>query len=660
MATTNISINAPTLIAGIPNPDLAVSVLNYGGPVANTPLDVSDVSISVNVDHDVGVYLNGLGEESVPEPTLFKYNEDLFFGSDSVSILVKPRYYDNSILVESLKFNAIKGNIDVIPIAEKLSIAAIKVLTSTHSVSDFIGLSTTKSLNDNFNTSDVLSTTWNILRTYTDIVQTTDDVLGDANIDDDQYMSFGKGLIDNGYASDELVCTWNVLRTYSDSSALSERLTFNAIKSVTEDLDLAEYTAFDITKPLVDFGNLDDELSTEWLILRTYTDSASLSERLSFNSNKLLLDYGNIEHRVEVDFEKTLLNELGALDTLVTTWTILRSYSDNAELSDTYSIYLNKAPLDNVSSAENISTEWDIFRNYSDLIQTTDDVLGNANIDDDQYMLFGKGLIDNSSVVDLFSWEWDVNRTYSDQITNTENLSLGINKGINEQLSYGEYLSLITSKAVVDSSSITDTISSDFNKYAEDTSLILDTQYLGFNKPFEDSTYATDSISSNWFANREFLELTNSSEILSFYANKVLQDTTGFIETWTVDLSTTLLDISDATDTISTEWIIARSLLDSTSYSESLNFVNQKTILDLVQVSDDILGLANIDDDQYVTVGKGEVDSVSLAEVVTFLFITGRVIIDSALLSEVVTINKQDYFASDFVVPYYVGELYTV
>ena len=77
MSIVNISISAPNIDLAIVDYNIPVDTPNYS-TVAYTPtsvaLSVPDPSIDLNV------VMLGLGEESLPEPTLFRYNPEYISG----------------------------------------------------------------------------------------------------------------------------------------------------------------------------------------------------------------------------------------------------------------------------------------------------------------------------------------------------------------------------------------------------------------------------------------------------------------------------------------------------------------------------------------------------------------------------------------------------
>lgn len=195
------------------------------------------------------VNLKGLGEESIPEPTLFRYNEDNTKASEISSKILGKHIAELSSATEVLCINAAKvftefqtnsDNLLLVTdwireinddLQNQVTVFASfgKVLVDHQLVIDTVAKSVATSFSnsslatdmvagtfqtpkqDAFAASDSVTFSADFRPIIQDCVYSTDDVLGNANIDDDQYMLFNKALTESSTAIEEVASSLDKL-----------------------------------------------------------------------------------------------------------------------------------------------------------------------------------------------------------------------------------------------------------------------------------------------------------------------------------------------------------------------------------------------------------------------------------------------------------------
>ena len=237
---------------------------------------------------------------------------------------------------------------------------------------------------DNVNITDSFSRTVNYLRTLIDQINVTDDYLGNANVDDDQYVAFGKRIIDQVNIAENILK--NITKSVAD--------TVNTTETKFVNIALLKVDSWTVTEqPFKNIGiNRIEVVNTAEIFTRTVNYLRTIQESGIF-------DYLMLENLS--DF---LLLETG--DFLITEAMVGLSVSDIIQISraitladqfnvlDTLLKRTGKILTDQINTTDNFTRTINYLRTFTDQINTTDDYLGNANIDDDQYVTFGKRIVD--------------------------------------------------------------------------------------------------------------------------------------------------------------------------------------------------------------------------------------------------------------------------
>lgn len=240
---------------------------------------------------------------------------------------------------------------------------------------------------DSSQTTDSLTRVVNYLRTLLDTINTTDDYLGNANIDDDQYLNFGKTIIDTVNFTESL--SKRTSKTTTDQINFTDIIIANKYASISPiDLFNVTDTPFKTIKPLItDLANITDIFSRVANYLRTFEEPISGDYIVLENlSDYLLLETGDFL-TTETYTPYILLNDYIRFNA-----SILKT--DISNVIDSPLKRVSKPAADTANTTDSFARVVNYLRTLVDQINTTDDYLGNANVDDDQYVAFGKRIID--------------------------------------------------------------------------------------------------------------------------------------------------------------------------------------------------------------------------------------------------------------------------
>ena len=392
MTTADVTVTGRT-------PTLAAAVVDTVANPAYKNLVVSIPSTTLVQTYDpllVNVNLSGVGEESIPEPTLFYYSPENLNAVDYAYLTPLKGLTDAATLTEDYKKTVSKVPVDTVAATETLNKSSTKILSDNYTaqstvmqaivkiaqstfssqdanylwpqkgiqdtvvaaqeqyefvsskwllepvnptdtlvnqlnktivdsltenyflqdycsenytskftfITDNALLAVTKGFVENQQTADSYTfavslgkqNTVNTSEVFTrqadynvglaSIVYPTDDVLGEANIDDDQVANVNKGLIEvigtvelnTFYSYKQILEALNSLETIANGY-------LKQLESTTSTQDTKEAL---LTKPFAEITQLVDVITNQ--LQKSVVDSASIQEQSSYNANKLAQD----------------------------------------------------------------------------------------------------------------------------------------------------------------------------------------------------------------------------------------------------------------------------------------------------------------------------------------------------------------------------------
>jgi hypothetical protein len=372
-----------------------------------------------------------------------------------------------------------------------------KLVPDPISVSEVFGLSLSKPNSEQTITTDAQTLTFEknaiesvgyldsytrlLLPVYVDNVSFTDDVLGEANIDDDQTITFRKvsedavGMMDAfsrvvSYNLPDLNDMWSsadVLSTQygsqqNDQYAVTDIATRLSEKRSVENLLVSEVVRLlaqivkvdetilsEIVDRVVDKRNEDQVSNLDVLLLDVYAlqlDTASVTDSLSNSITKSLSDIGILTEdflRV-IDFIRHFTDTYGTVD--VAAIQAFLNKQDDFAVADINSLLIAPAYIEEITTSDANSKH--LLLAHLEVLLITDDTLGEANIDDDQNMTFRKVSAEYSYMADVFARAVSYIRSFEESSTLAELFTLFHSKLLIEAVPLNDVYSFAGSKPV--------------------------------------------------------------------------------------------------------------------------------------------------------------------------------------------------------------------
>ena len=293
---------------------------------------------------------------------------------DLVNILAIPNFTTArtvSDLFTAMDFTVFKSinsvTHDITNTVETLAIATNKLLVDLFISTDIASNSTTKALDsDQISITDIYSRLVIFNREIADLVNSTDDYYGLANVDDDQFAQFNKTLASSLDAQELFSRAWQALRSASEFNTVTDITDLIAGKNSVDSINLTDATPIkEFYKLNLEQQTLIESLTRSWFPIRAYTDTATATD----TDDK------------KVDFGKVFAEE-------------------PITVQDLYSHIVT------------------FRRQVDELVNSTDDYYGLANVDDDQFAQFNKTIQIVASVAESFNRLWNLYRSVSDLVTN--------------------------------------------------------------------------------------------------------------------------------------------------------------------------------------------------------------------------------------------------
>jgi hypothetical protein len=696
----NVVVTTPELETAVVVPDLTTSVkipgvapdtsslsTNVTTPELTTATTITGLSTAVSENAFTALVPGTVGSEATP--TLFVRGLEELNVSNPIYISIRKSFAENIGIIEAFSalltynrnFTELVNSSQVFSISTGKTLQEIiaaslaeyklvqKLVPNVATTQDINFLQVTKRLldlvtNTSINTLTVTKALtealtnseykqFNIVKLFEDSVDATDDYLGTANLDDDQYAYFGKTLVDYLSTSDiqiyvvgnrqqDTVITADpkyalFTRIVADTTQNAEdisayfsnvtlqtvvvqettRLTTSLIKSdqfnfldqfnivvnyrrsLLDQVQASEYNLFDISVVKSDTIVINDNFSFAAIFNRTITDTASFIEYSIFNVNKVLLD--------------------------------------SSRITDTSILNAGKYLADLSSFADTFTRQVNYLRSFEDILNTTDDYYGAANVDDDQYAQFNKVIAD--SITSIETKVFQTAKILTDVNTISEQKSISVTKPITDSSNIADSSQITISKTLSDSFANTDItylnpkiVKSDiFNSsdnlttfilwdrsFSDQLSGITDTKRFSINLTKRDTVNNSDVLNTAVSFNRSFEDALITSESKYFNVSNLILDTGNIVEAKAVNFT--------------------RPVTDNTSNSELLTkqVSYQRTILDTVDATDDYYGAATVGDDEFFSLNKGLVETVLVTESTYFS--------NSNQLTDLVTNNSTSYY----------------
>lgn len=661
-----VSINAPNIVAN--KVTYSDQVVNATTPELVTNVTISGVTTEVTTE-TINFVFTGIGEESLPNSTLFKRGQEYVSALDAPSISTSKTFSDQLNTLDS--FNVLveykrlfeetkttsevvdkfigKTHLDLADVSDQNSKAvyrtaldgAISSDTKTIVVSkaavdlvqqaDQTRIQITKPFTETKTVTDIFSRTINYKRSFSDSVDATDDFLGEANIDDDQIARVGKNTIDYATTSDSKL--FNVSVTKLDISQVQDQKAVNISKPFFDSLAIPEQKYLKVDKVFFETKLLSDVVRTR--SIKSILDVSSISEQNTKAVSKVLLDTGLIAEVTAKQIVVQHLDTANIQDQVVTQWNIARNFQETQQITSqlpSFNVSISKLDitttpdqvsktqtkifLDNSSLSDSFSTTVEFKRSFTDNINVTDDFLGEANIDDDQVARVGKVVADTVTVPETLSF--DNTKILQDQLILQNPVSLTTTKPLFSNFAASDSSNRSVLKGLeTQTNYLAETFNIDASKLLTSNFSSLDKSTFTTTKVFSDLVLSTDSFSTTVDFKRTFLDSVNTTDDFLGQAN-LDDDQTVRLDKYVNDLSTLSDNVSNSIVTVHLD-----------------NFTSTDTT--------------------YKTPGKVASEVLATSDVLTFLKYINQLYNEVITSSDSGFINNQSYFAGTYVEPGYVG-----
>lgn len=638
-----------------------------------------EITTSVENPKLTGTVTN-MGEESIPNPSLFKRLNDSYTGTDTVSL----RYLQTK-LEQVLVPDLFSRVVDYRRVFEEAQVTSDsyrvsfvnKGLVTLFNTLDVSAKTLAKPFVDSSNLSEVstktvakavfsqvtyseelikvayLKTTSEVVvsaedfrrqvdyqRNFQDVVDSTDDFFGTANADDDQIARVGKTLV-NWVASSEVRIV-DVSKVLADQAASQEQKSVELTKPFISQSTLSSLTTLSFAKPLSSLSTLADQYSYE--AYKNLEHIFVTVDQKTIQVAKTVTDQADLSEQKQFSLQKPLVSTATSSDTVLTTWLAQRQFADQG--TTTTQIYLEfgkqlehgllateqnqksagKVLSSTSATSDQLNSQVDYKRSFLDFVVSTDDFFGNANIDDDQTARIGK------NVVNL--------------VLPVEQHSIVGSKVLSTQYSASEQAAIQTSKTLSSIFGSEELVVYDLDKVLLDTSTASEQQSFSVSKPLTTSFASTDTFNRTVIYNRQPTDQFNTDDTVIRNVNKGVITVTAATEqiTTQTDFKRQLISLADSTELAAK--ILRTPKQDLVLLPEQVRKRTTKVLHTNVLQQNELV---------QKTPKKTILSQATTGENISFFKFGNRFFNEIATTNDSGVINNQGYFAESYVEPGYAG-----
>jgi hypothetical protein len=673
-------------IVQVTAPKITATNVVYSPKIVDLPVpklavgNSQPVKITTSVENPkiTGIVTN-MGEESIPNPYLFKRLNDEYHGTDQIRLRYQQSKFDQTLASDL--FNRVvsyrrvfqesqitndsyrvafvtKGLITQFDTQEVFAKQLSKPFADQYTVSDARSLTTGKTLFTQVTYSEELvkvaylkasseivvsaedfrrTVAYN--RSFQSIADATDDFYGAANLDDDQIAQIGKTLVNWVAGAD--IRSVIVDKILANTALVTEQHAVNLTKPLLTQSSVISTTQIRANKVLSTNSVLDDVHSYE--LGKPLADSTLTLEQHASLLAKILAHTATFSEQKQVNLTKPLASGVQNTDLVIKTWLAQRQFSNSVASSSQITFNFgqqlqhslvsteqsqkltNKSLITVFGSLDRLVTQVGYKRSFLDFVASTDDFFGNANVDDDQTARIGKNVL---------SW-----------LLPTEQHATDVAKVLNTTYSAFEQASLQSTKVLLSEFGNTDQLYYLADKSLLDATNTQELKSFSIAKSVTSDFLSTDVFSRTVFYNRQLTDPATFSDLSSKLANKSIVTTTiaGDITTTQTDFKRILADI-----TSNTELVVS-----------AIQAVKQDLVLLPEQVSKHNAKVLATEFSQQDVLQKTPTKTLSsqstTSDVLTFYKVGNRVFSEIATTIDGGVINNQGYFAESYVEPGYAG-----
>ena len=225
-------------------------------------------------------------------------------------------FIDATLVVDAPAKAFGKNVSDALGLTDDQVFAIGKGITETTTVSELTAIALAKVLADQAGISDLPSK--NIGKVFAEVLGVTDDVDGEATVEDDQHIEFFKNTTNVTHVTDLLTRVVAYVRAFTETVGAADTPSLGVGKPLADSASVSEVIDIVLTKVknLSDTVSAIDELA--FAIAKSLTDTASVSDTPSKNVSKIFADSANISDSDVIDFlagklDSATVSEAGSL-----------------------------------------------------------------------------------------------------------------------------------------------------------------------------------------------------------------------------------------------------------------------------------------------------------------------------------------------------------
>jgi hypothetical protein len=476
-------------------------------------------------------------------------------------------------------------------------------------------------------------------RDFLETIGATDDYLGLANIDDDQYATFGKALSDSANVQELNYFLADILKSEELGVGDGRYLKVGILKSdaatakdifsrqvvyryntldYTNTIDTIKFTA---KKGIQIQAFAKDLFDRTVNYIRAFADKSNSSDKISITNSLLKQDLVNLADALTriVQFNRTIDNIVITNDTpYINAYKLL---IDSSNIIDSSYLTTGKFFTDLANFSDILTRVVQYNKSLSNQVGATDDYLGAANIDDDEYVTFGKVTGDLAYVSEInykfinvllntiYAKALDTpyittSKKLTDQFNSLDTVRINTNKVLTDITKSLDNTSLTIKPSTSDQSITADVFARqvDYKRSALDYSSIAQFVAMQFNKFASDQSIANDVFARQVDYKRAFIDYNNILDVftrqINYNRNVADQNSVTDIFARQVDYKRAVIDYSNIRDIIYAQLNFTRDIADQntvfdlfsrqvdykptiTDYSNTAEYVNKNIGKDL-------------------------------------------------------------------------------
>ena len=404
-----------------------------------------------------------------------------------------------------------------------------------------------------------------------------------------------------------------------DLVGVPDGLTYQFIKSKTENLTLTELIEYNLSKQFSDESVVND--LTQLITTKPFTEnvSATTTRFVKFLS-KPINEAQSVTEEFIKSFNKSVNDSLDLSDLFTRIVTYIRDFEEDLNADELKQISFNKPTSDSVTVGELFSIGALTELVYDDAFNVTEDLVKAIN----------KELNENLTASELISYITTFNRDFVETASTSQAIQYALEQALADTANISELAAINLLRYALDTATVSDenTLLLGKNIFdtanAEDLLGVPDGITYQFIKTTVNTATTADEFDRTWIVVRSFADSASSTENAAKQFDKLLIDSasaTQFIElvfgssltdsaiatesltqlfgkaladsASTLDeairnIGKSLFDSASATESFDRLWTIARSLYDSASAVESLTAAVSKTLDDTFNADENI------------------------------------------------------------------------